>query len=194
MTRLEIFDEVVDIMKCDSSTCKDIAGGNVVFYRKQVKEEMSDTEFLYIMQAYLATFGIKGHINFYKTDSNSSIDFKVQRYRDVLYVIDVAKNSKLKRGDKIIEVDGVSIREFATKHEAFMYGETEERQSYGWHRLLKFCNEVTLEEENGTLRSMPIDLNAEWEEKEKYFCKALENQTVYMRLADFDEEENIQKM
>lgn len=194
MTRLEIFDEVVDIMRCDSATCKDIAGGEVNEYRAKIKEEMSDFDFLYVMQSYLATFGIKGHINFYQTNSNQGLGFKVQRYEDSLYVTDVAKNTNLKKGNKIIEIDGIPVKEFALKHAEFTYGEIEERQSYGWHRLLKFCNFVTIEAENGTLQTLPIHLVSEWEENEKYFCKDLANNITYVRLADFDDEENIQKM
>lgn len=131
MTKLEIFDEVVNIMRYDSSTCKDIAGGNVEEYRVKIKDEMTDFEFLYVMQSYLATFGIKGHINFYQKNNSQSLEFKVQRYQDALYVIDVAKNASLKKGNKIIEIDGIPVKDFALQHAEFMYGEIEERQSYG---------------------------------------------------------------
>ena len=194
MKKLEIFDEVVNIMRCDSSTCKDIEGGNVEEYRMKIKEEMTDFEFLYVMQSYLASFGIKGHINFYQKESSQSLEFKVQRYQDVLYVTDVAKNASLKKGNKIIEIDGVPVKDFALQHAEFMYGEIEERQSYGWQRLLKFCAIVTIESEDGTLQKVPIKLDGEWEEKERYFCKELAEDIVYMRLADFDDEEKIQNM
>lgn len=194
MTKLEIFDEVVNIMRYDSSTCKDITGGNVDEYRVKIKDEMTDFEFLYVMQSYLASFGIKGHINFYQTSANLNLEFKVQRYQDTLYVTDVAKNASLKKGNKIIEVDGIPVKDFALNHKEFMYGEIEERQAYGWQRLLKFCTFITVEAENGTLQTIPVKLDGEWEEKERYFCKELAENVVYMRLADFDDEECIQKM
>lgn len=194
MTKLEIFDEVVDVMRHDSSTCKDITGGNVDEYRVKIKEEMSDFEFLYVMQSYLATFGIKGHINFYQTNGNQNLDFKVQRYHDALYVTEVAKNANIHKGNKIIEVDGIPVKDFALQHVEFMYGEVEERQAYGWQRLLKFCNSVTVEAEDGTLQTIPVKLDGEWEENEKYFCRDLTNNVTYMRLADFDDEESIQNM
>ena len=100
MTKLEIFDEVADIMRHDSSTCKDITGGNVDEYRVKIKEEMSDFDFVYVMQSYLATFGIKGHINFYRTNNNQNLNFKVQRYNDALYVTDATKSIGLKKGNK----------------------------------------------------------------------------------------------
>lgn len=194
MTKLEIFDEVVNIMRYDSSTCKDIAGGNVEEYRVKIKDEMTDFEFLYVMQSYLATFGIKGHIDFYQKNNSQSLEFKVQRYQDALYVIDVAKNASLKKGNKIIEINGIPVKDFALQHAEFMYGEIEERQSYGWHRLLKFCASITIEAEDGTLRTIPVKLDGEWEEKERYFCKELAENVVYMRLADFDNEERVQNM
>ena len=194
MKKLEIFEEVVDIMLHDSSTCKDITGGDVEWYRGQIREEMSEMEFLYVMQKYLATFEIKGHINFYQTNSSINLDFKVQRFQDVLFVIDVAKNSKLKVGDKIVAIDGISVNEFAKLHKEFMYGETEERQAYGWQRLLKFGKNVTAESANGETQILSIGLAGEWAKKELYFCKDMGNKITYMRLADFDNEEAIQKM
>lgn len=194
MKKIEIFEEVVDIMKHDSSTCKDITGGDVDIYRSKITEEMSDMDFLYVMQEYVATFEVKGHISFYETNSNINLDFKVQRYQDILYITDVATNSELKVGDKIVAVDGVPVKEFAELHKAFMYGEAEERQAYGWYRLLKFCKNVTIETENGQTKTFPIGLAGEWKKKERYFCKDMGNKITYMRLADFDNEEAIQKM
>lgn len=194
MKKIEIFEEVVDIMMHDASTCKDIAGGDVSVYRAKITEEMSDMEFLYVMQKYLATFEIKGHINFYQTNSAINLDFKVQRYQDALYVIDVAKNSNLKVGDKIVAIDGISVKEFAKLHKEFMYGETEERQAYGWQRLLKFGKNVTVEDSENQKHTFDIGLAGEWAKKERYFCKDMGNKITYMRLADFDNEEVIQKM
>lgn len=194
MTKLEIFDEVVDVMKHDSSTCKDIVGGDVSFYRAKINEEMPEMEFLYVMQAYLATFEIKGHVNFYKTNDSVNLDFKVQRYQDELYVIETAKNSKLHIGDKIVAIDDIPVKAFAEIHKEFMYGETEARQAYGWQRLLKFCKSVTVAAENGEMQKFSISLSGEWEKKEPYFCKAIGSKITYMRLSDFDNEEAIQKM
>lgn len=194
MKKLEIFDEVVSVMRQDSSTCKDIKGGDISAYREKITEEMSDMEFLYLMQKYLATFEVKGHISFYETNSNICLDFKVQRYQDVLYVIDVANNSKLKIGDKIVAIDDIPVSEFARLHEEFMYGETEERQAYGWTRLLKFAKTVTIEDVEGQKQTFDIGMSGDWGKKESYFCKDMGNKITYMRLADFDNEEAIQKM
>lgn len=61
----------------------------------------------------------------------------MQRYQDALYITSVSKTSKLRVGDKIICVDDLDIKDFAKQHEAFLFGEIEERQAPHWEYLLK---------------------------------------------------------
>lgn len=145
MTKPEIFDDVVSIMQNDSSTCKDKQGGDLSYFRAQIADDMDDEKFLFVMRSYLATFGLTGHLVFYRTEGRGSMSFEVRRYQDVLYVDDVAENSLLRVGDRIVEVEGIPVKEFAEAHAEFLYGETEERQAPHWAPLLSFFREVTVE-------------------------------------------------
>ena len=114
-------------MQNDSSTCKDKQGGDVLYFRAQITDDMDDEKFLFVMRSYLATFGLTGHLVFYRQEGRGSISFDVRRYQDVLYVDDVAENSLVQVGDRIVEVEGIPVKEFAEAHAEFLYGETEER-------------------------------------------------------------------
>ncbi len=195
MTKLEIFDDVVDIMKHDASTCKDKTGGEVDAYRAKIKEDMTEEEFLFVMKSYLATFEVIAHVAFYNTKGSGRLNFGVQRYQDELYVTKVAKNSELEIGDRIVEVDGIPVKEFAEMHKEFLYGEWEERQGALWSGLLRFFHTITVvRKANGNREVLTIKNNGEWKERTPYFCKKLKDNVAYMYLADFGNEEEIQKM
>lgn len=194
MTKLEIFDDVVSIMQNDSSTCKDKQGGDVSYFRAQIADDMDDEKFLFIMRSYLATFGLTGHLIFYQTEGRGSVSFDVRRYRDALYVDNVAENSLFRVGDRIVEVEGIPVKEFAKKHAEFLYGETEERQAPHWTPLLSFFREVTIEGEDGVRKHIPITLDARWKQGDPYVCKKLRDDVVYLQLADFANEMQIQKL
>lgn len=194
MTKLEIFDDVVSIMQNDSSTCKDKQGGDVSYFRAQIADDMDDEKFLFVMRSYLATFGLTGHLVFYRTEGRGSMSFEVRRYQDALYVDDVAENSLLRVGDRIVEVEGIPVKEFAEAHAEFLYGETEERQAPHWTPLLSFFREVTVEGEDGARKHIPITLDAKWKQEEPYVCKKLRDDVVYLQLADFANEGQLQKL
>ena len=99
MTKLEIFDDVVDIMRKDSATIKDKQGGDAVAYRARVFEDMDEMDFLFLMKSYLATFGLTVHLGFYKKEDDHRLTFGVQPYQGQLYVVAVAENSAIHIGD-----------------------------------------------------------------------------------------------
>ena len=49
MTKTEIFEEVVDIMKHDSASCKDEPGGDADAYHARIRDGMDEEGFLYVM-------------------------------------------------------------------------------------------------------------------------------------------------
>lgn len=194
MTKLEIFDDVVSVMKHDASCCKDEPGGDVEYYRAQISEDMDENAFVYVMKSYLATFHVMSHVYFDKKKYDM-IPFRVQRYKNVLYVRAVTADSPLSVGDRIIKVDGCEIDTYAMQHEEMFYGETEERQNYGWQNLLCFAKEVTVEKAGtGEVKVYPIALDAKWDNSNKYICKTLREGVTYLRLKDFQNEEEIQKL
>lgn len=194
MTKLEIFQDIVKVMKEDSASCKDKMGANPNTYVEKIKEDMPDMDFLYLVNSYLNTFELTGHLGF-GLKGIGGIAFGVQRYEDVLYITSVSKDTELKVGDKIIRVDGLEIKDFAKKHEVFLFGETEERQAPHWEYLLKFAKNITyISSESEEEKTYNIELGYFECAEEKYTCKKLENGISLIRLADFDDEEKIQQM
>ena len=194
MTKREIFEDVVSVMKHDASCCKDEQGGDVEYYRAQVSEDMDDEAFLYVMKSYLATFHVAWHVYFSKAN-RGRLSFYSQRYDNALYVYAVAANSQLSVGDKIIQIDGYTIGEYAAQHEELLYGEVEERQADGWFELLSFAKEITVEKaDTGEIKVYQITLDAVWDKSDKYICKSLREDTTYLKLKDFQNEDVIQKL
>lgn len=194
MTKLEIFDDVVSVMKNDASCCKDEPGGDVEYYRAQISEDMDENAFLYVMKSYLATFHVAWHVYFRK-EKMGRLSFYSQRYDNALYVYAVATNSRLSVGDKIIRIDGYTVKEYADQHEELLYGEVEERQADGWFELLSFAKEITVEKaDTGETKLYPIMLDAVWDKSNKYICKTLRDDVTYLKLKDFQDEEEIQKL
>ena len=64
MKKTVIFEDVVSIMTHDSSTIKDRKGCDPEPFRENITDDMTDDAFLYQVKAYLASFGVIGHISF----------------------------------------------------------------------------------------------------------------------------------
>ncbi len=194
MTKVEIFQDIVKIMKEDSASCKDKLGADSYTYMEKIKEDMSDMDFLYLVNSYLNTFGLTGHLGF-SLKGVGRIAFGVQRYQDALYITSVSKDIELKVGDKIIRVDGLAINDFAKKHEEFLFGETEERQAPHWEYLLRFAKTITyISAESKKEETYNIELGSFESAEEKYSCKDMRKGISFIRLADFSDEEQIQQM
>ena len=56
MRKTAIFEDVVSIMTQDSATKKDIAGADPTGFRECISDDMSEKDFLYQVQIYLASF------------------------------------------------------------------------------------------------------------------------------------------
>lgn len=194
MTKTEIFLNIVDIMKHDASCCKDEPGADAEIFRAKITDDMADEAFLYVMQSYLATFHVLGHVSF-RQQERRGIRFEVKRYGDALYVVSTASDSQLSVGDKIIQIDGLSVREFGALHSEMLYGEPEERQGFCWFNLLSFAHEVTVvKADSDQVATYPIMRNGSWPQQERYWCKQLKENIAYMRLLDFADAEPIDKM
>lgn len=192
MTKTQIFDDVVSVVKNDAAFCKDIAGPDAEYYRAKISDDMDDEAFLYAVQSYLAGFYVIGHLSFRNT-ARGSFPFTVKRYADALYVVSTAENSPLAIGDKIIGIDGLSVEEYGRRHAAMLYGEEESRQGFAWFTLLSHAKNITAEH-GGDVITLPVVLNGKWDEGESYFCKKLRDNVAYMRLKDFADDTAIVAM
>ncbi|WP_026652137.1 S41 family peptidase [Butyrivibrio proteoclasticus] len=184
MTYTQIFDDIIKIMKEDSATCKDFGAGPYEEYQSKITDDMDRMEFMHLVQEYLATFKVEGHLNF--SDGNlGSIGFSVMRKGDELYVIEAKPDTKLSAGDRITHIDGQPIPEIATKESRFFMGESEERQGKTWPAVLKFYNTLSVLHKDGTKEDIAIIHGSKGEEEERYFFKEYDDNTLYIRLADF---------
>ena len=193
MGKLEIFDEIVRIMHEDSSSCKDKQGADPADFRAHISESMDKKDFLFTVRSYLASFGLTGHLGF-GMNGMPAIPFKVQRYNNELYVKQVMAECPLKKGDRIIKLDGMSVKDFGEKHKEFLYNETEERQGFFWRQnLLRLAKNLTYIHGSDEIE-IPVPNALNLTEEEPYLCKDLGNSTAYIKLIDFGDEEKIQKL
>ncbi|MBE5858965.1 MAG: peptidase S41 [Butyrivibrio sp.] len=183
MTYKEIFKEIVEIMREDSATCKDYGAGNFQEYESRISDDMDRKDFLHLVQEYLATFGVEAHLYF--TDySLEKIGFSVMRQEDVLYVLKANEDTGLVLGDKIVAIDGFSIKELYQREKAFFMGETEEREGKNWPYVLKFYNSLTVIHPDGSQEDISIIHNTKRIETESYCYKEYDD-TLYLKFPDF---------
>lgn len=194
MGKLEIFEDIVKIMHEDSASCKDKQGANPEVFKARIAEEMDKKEFALTVREYLASFGLTGHLSF-GCEEMPAVPFTVQRYNDELYIKKAAKDCPVKKGDKITKIDGMTVKEFGEAHKVFLFDETEERQGFFWtSNLLKLAKTITYVSD-GAEHEIPIPFAENFaDDEEAYYCKDLGNDTVYLRLADFGDEEKIQTL
>lgn len=190
MKKLEIFDAIVNIMKEDSSTKKDIAGANPETFRRQISEEMSDDEFLYLAKTYLASFGILSHVGISFKDQKR-LGFSVRRYQDTLYVTRSLPSTNLMTGDKITHIDGLTIEEVYQQHANFFTSKKAERQFKEWAYFVEHAAYITLVRD-GEKRQVqvvePVDTENFGKKFDSYY---LNEQTYYMKMEDFTDEADI---
>ena len=85
MRKTAIFEDVVSIMTQDSATKKDIAGADPTGFRECISDDMSEKDFLYQVQTYLASFGVIGHVAFRERNMlNQKVLFYVQQSKDFM--------------------------------------------------------------------------------------------------------------
>ena len=194
MEYTEILNEVVSIMKEDSATYPDFGAGNYKEYAARISNTMDRMEFLHVMNQYLSEFKVQWHVLFW--DKNlGSIGFSVERYDDNLIVTRANKDTGLCAGDVITAVDGKSISEIASIEKSILMGESIERQGSLWNTVLTFCKNVTVERNGKDGAVVEIIHNSKTDAKEEsHFYKEYGDDTLYLRFADFADEEAISKL
>ncbi|WP_394405917.1 hypothetical protein [Streptococcus sp. 20-1249] len=128
--KLAIFEQVVKILKDDSSTKKDLSGGDVTHFRAEISEEMSDEDFLYRMHSYVASFGVMSHISFFQ--KSTKIGFRLRVYGRRLFVEWADQATGLQKGDEIVAIAGQSISDCFQEHQAYFVSKTAERHYLDW--------------------------------------------------------------
>ncbi len=189
MNKAAIFEDIINIMKNDSSTCKDIPAPDDYDFKEKISEAMSCKDFCLAVNDYLACYGVRGHVAFYCANGdNKGLGFKVRRYNNALYVVKASDNALLSKGDRIIELDGQPIDEAANKYKIQLYGETPERQGDLWNSIIRRCKVMTVADCDNRVHNVdivPVSLN---DCVEPYEYRRLNDDTAYLRFNDFADE------
>lgn len=193
MTKREIFQTILDIVKTDASFCKDKAHFDGKAFLEKIDNEISDLDFLYLVDSYLCQYKVSGHLSFYKKGFHPYVGFNVRRYGNLLYVIQAQPQSGLFAGDIIKCIDGVNIEQATEKYSVFLYDEAAERQGQYWDYIFRHVKNVTLERYGKEL-IVSIKQDCSRPEYIPYEFKELNNNTVYMRFDDFADEAAIAKL
>ena len=178
MRKTAIFEDVVSIMTQDSATKKDIAGADPTIFRECISDDMSEKDFLYQVQTYLASFGVIGHVAFREKYAKPK-GFVLRSTIQGLYVEQANADTNLQAGDQIVKLDGQHLEEFY-------------RMNREWSELISKARQVTVlragvEQILSVEPSQnPVESRFEWKE--------LEKGVIYLRLDDFRNEKAINKL
>ena len=143
MKKTAIFEDVVSIMTHDSSTSKDRKGCDPEPFRENITDDMTDDAFLYQVKAYLASFGVIGHVSF-RDKKASQKGFLLRINGQKLYVEEANEDTGLQVGDQILALDGSELDQIASLHKAYFISKTPERHYREWADLVSQSTSVTL--------------------------------------------------
>ncbi|MGT2828792.1 S41 family peptidase [Streptococcus hillyeri] len=187
MQKIDIFDQVVLTAQNDSSAKKDKMGANPLPFRKQISEEMSDDDFVFLVNNYLASFGVLSHLTFYKPSDNRPVGFRL-RYQDKkLYVITAREETGLEKGDIIIALDKVETSQFYQDNQELFVSKTPERQYMDWAKFLVRTQSVTVFRAGKELEVV-LQRPTTVSKTEPFVWKLLDNETVYLKMENFSDE------
>lgn len=192
MKKTEIFDQVVEIMREDSSTKKDIKGANPEEYRARITDQMSKEDFLYQMHCYIASFGILSHVWFGLKETQTP-GFKLRYYQDCLYVLQANNDTGLKRGDQILALDGKLLPQVYQEHKDYFVSSTPERQHKEWAYFVGYAKEVTVVR-NGKEEQLHVQPTAHPNKPPQFEWRNLSEDIVYLKLEDFTDEAAISQL
>ncbi|KXU08194.1 S41 family peptidase [Streptococcus oralis] len=191
MKKTDIFKDIVWIMTHDSSTVKDRKGCNPQPFLEKITDDMTEQEFLYQVRAYLASFGIIGHISFHNKKSGPK-GFLLRISEQEMFVEEANQDTGLQVGDRILSLDGMSLEQVALQHQNYFISLTPERRYREWADLLLMAEQVTVLRDG---QEMSIAVRASQQaQKAQIFWKELESDILYIRLDNFMDEEAINRL
>ena len=135
MKKTAIFEDVVSIMTHDSSTIKDRKGSDPEPFRENITDDMTDDAFLYQVMAYLASFGVIGHVSF-RDKKASQKGFLLRINGQKLYVEEANEDTGLQVGDQILALDGSDLDQITSLHKDYFISKTPERHYREWADLV----------------------------------------------------------
>lgn len=191
MKKTAIFEDVVSIMTHDSSTSKDRKGCDPEPFRENITDDMTDDAFLYQVKAYLASFGVIGHVSF-RDKKASQKGFLLRINGQKLYVEEANEDTGLQVGDQILALDGSELDQIASLHKAYFISKTPERHYREWADLVSQSTSVTLlrEGKEKTIKVVPSREPIQ----DQIFWKRLDDEILYLRLDNFMDEGAISRV
>ncbi len=190
MTKQEIAKTIIDICTHDASFCQDITGGDQRAFLSEITEEMSDKEFLFSVEKYLATFKVWGHLYFYQKNLRTYLGFHVRRYENSLFITQAEREMPFSKGDEIIAIDGLSIERAAEKFAVFFESDPPDRQSERWETVIAHAKVVTVRAEKTFDYVVRTDIERGTNEPSCVF-RPLDQETYYLKLTNFFDEQDI---
>lgn len=191
MKKTDIFKDIVWIMTHDSSAVKDRKGCNPQPFLEKITDDMAEQEFLYQVRAYLASFGIIGHVSFHDKKSGPK-GFLLRISEQEMFVEEANQDTGLRVGDRILGLDGMSLEQVALQNQNYFISLTPERRYREWADLLLMAEQVTVFRDG---QEMSITVRASQQaQKAQIFWKELESDILYLRLDNFMDEEAISRL
>ena len=191
MKKTAIFEDVVSIMTHDSSTSKDRKGCDPEPFRENITDDMTDDAFLYQVKAYLASFGVIGHVSF-RDKKASQKGFLLRINGQKLYVEEANEDTGLQVGDQILALDGSELDQIASLHKAYFISKTPERHYREWADLVSQSTSVTLLRE-GIEKTIKVVPSRE-PIQDQIFWKRLDDEILYLRLDNFMDEGSLGRL
>ena len=191
MKKTAIFEDVVSIMTHDSSTIKDRKGCDPEPFRENITDDMTDDAFLYQVKAYLASFGVIGHISF-RDKKASQKGFLLRINGQKLYVEEANEDTGLQVGDHDPRSGWSDLDQIASLHKDYFISKTPERHYREWADLVSQSTSVTLLRE-GIEKTIEIVPSRE-PIQDQIFWKRLDDEILYPRLDNFMDEGAISRV
>ncbi|MCM3238899.1 S41 family peptidase [Heyndrickxia oleronia] len=189
---IDMFEEIVSICRLDYSGCQDKKGwDHPEKYVDEIcileeKQELTPDKFVEIVQDYLLDF--KEQHMFFKTSKKSvekryDVGFKVRRFEDQLFITDVGKEMRVKKGYAIVSLGNVPVINLVEKHRRELMEDHQEREN--WNSIIgkyQFCE---IMDGNGHTYQMELKKYEKDEYTPQYTIEVLEKGILLMALTDF---------
>lgn len=193
MTKEEIFDQVVSVVRQDSSTKKDLEGADPEIYRQQISEDMSDDDFIFLVQSYLGSFGVLAHLGFRLKSDSRRAGFSLRYYEGKLYVTEAEVETGLVKGDCLTHLGGQSITACQDLYADFLTSKKPDYQFMLWRQLALKLGRVTLLRQ-GDEKSLDLKWLTSEKSSNAFTWKQITPDTVYLKLENFWDEAKIQSL
>jgi C-terminal processing protease CtpA/Prc len=189
-TKTEIFNKIVDIMSRDYSGCHDKKAHNQP-EKYEIKDEMSDEDFVKTVQSYLMDF--QDHHVLLRPKSNKTVSngFCVRRYENKLYVTETIQENELMVGDAISSIDNMDIAIMAGLHKKELFDDIYERQI--WGNVLNNAQKCTIQRD-GNVFEFTLKRYSPAAVHPVYSFEKVNDTTCLLTLSDFANESAINSL